>query len=172
MDDKEKCSEKLKPRVIRLLETIEKTGSLNAACKKLKTSYRYEWGELKKAKENLGQPLVMSNTGGQKGGQTILTAFGKKILTQNKLRNNAMETLTKNEDFWQVMSTKLSARNQIPGKIKEIKKDGVAAKIIIEVTEPITVTSVITSDAADFLELKKGMEVKAVVKATEVMISI
>jgi molybdate transport system regulatory protein len=165
-------SDSISPRLARLLEAIEKTGSLNAASKLLGASYRYGWGQLKKANDIFGQPLIESKTGGEDGGHTTLTPFGKRLLIQHQLRTGAIEALTSSESFWQVVSTKLSARNQIPGKITSIKKDGVAARITIEVTLPVTITSMITSDAANFLELEEGMEVKAVIKATEVMVSV
>jgi molybdate transport system regulatory protein len=170
--DTNELSDSITPRLARLLEAIEKTGSLNAASRLLGTSYRYEWGELKTASEEFGRPLVESKTGGQTGGHTTLTPFGKRLLIKHQLTTRAIEALTSSESFWQVVSTKLSARNQIPGKITSIKKDGVAARITIEVTLPVTITSMITSDAANFLELEEGMEVKAVIKATEVMVSV
>lgn len=162
----------LTPRLARLLLAIDQTGSLHAASKKLGVSYRYSWGELKDAQKSFGTPLVESSTGGTEGGHTILTSFGKKMLHRYTLETDAVNALTNNENFWQVMSTKLSARNQISGKIKKINKDGVAAKITIEVNEPALVTSLITCEAADYLELKEGMNVKAVIKATEVMVSV
>jgi molybdopterin-binding protein len=65
----------------------------------------------------------------------------------------------------------LSARNKLRGKITSVQKDGVVASIKIEVTEPATITSVITREAADDLDLKEGDEVDAIIKATEVLIS-
>lgn len=64
---------------------------------------------------------------------------------------------------------KISARNQIKGKVIEIEKEGLIAKVKIAV-EPTTITAVITSEAADMLSIKKDDKVLAVVKATEVMI--
>jgi molybdopterin-binding protein len=69
------------------------------------------------------------------------------------------------------MPAKLSARNQIKGKITKIKKDTVVGSIEIELSLPAKITSVITTDSIDELNLKVGDEVSAVIKATEVMIS-
>ena len=66
---------------------------------------------------------------------------------------------------------KLSARNQIKGKITKIKKDTIVGSIEIELSLPAKITSVITADSIDEMNLKVGDEVQAVVKATEVMIS-
>lgn len=68
-----------------------------------------------------------------------------------------------------MIELKISARNQIKGKVIEIEKEGLIAKVKIAV-EPTTITAVITSEAADILGIKKDDKVLAVVKATEVMI--
>jgi len=69
------------------------------------------------------------------------------------------------------MPEKLSARNQIKGKITKIKKDAIVGSVEIELSMPAKITSVITSDSIEELNLKVGDEVRAVIKATEVMIS-
>lgn len=66
---------------------------------------------------------------------------------------------------------KLSARNQIIGKVVSIDKKQVAAKIKIEVTETAILTAVIAVEAVDELNIKPGDTIEAVVKATEVMVA-
>jgi molybdopterin-binding protein len=65
----------------------------------------------------------------------------------------------------------LSARNRIKGVVKEIEKGEVAATITIEIVDPATITSMITREGADDLDLKEGDNVEAVIKASEVMVS-
>jgi molybdopterin-binding protein len=64
---------------------------------------------------------------------------------------------------------KLSARNQLPGVVEEVHKDGIMAHVVVKVGDH-TVESVITRNSADELGLKKGDDVRVVVKSTEVMI--
>ncbi len=64
----------------------------------------------------------------------------------------------------------ISARNNIKGKIKEIKKGQVMAEVIIEITKGVEIVSAITSNSAERLGLKVGKEVGVVIKATSVMI--
>jgi molybdopterin-binding protein len=64
----------------------------------------------------------------------------------------------------------ISARNNIRGKIKEIKKDQVMAEVIIEITKGVDIVSAITSNSVERLGLKVGKEVGVVIKATSVMI--
>jgi molybdopterin-binding protein len=63
----------------------------------------------------------------------------------------------------------LSARNQLPGKIKSLKLGTVMAEVVVSVGN-LEVVAVITRGSAESLGLKVGDSVRAVVKATEVMI--
>lgn len=63
----------------------------------------------------------------------------------------------------------ISGRNKLFGTIIEARFDGLLAQITVDVGGQI-MTSIITSDSARSLGLKKGVDVYALVKATEVMI--
>lgn len=65
----------------------------------------------------------------------------------------------------------LSARNRIKGVVTEIEKGEVASTVKIEITKSAIITSMITKEAAEDLDLKEGDEVEAVIKASEVMVS-
>ena len=66
---------------------------------------------------------------------------------------------------------KLSARNQLKGKIVALEKGVITAEVKIEVKMPVTITAVITKEAVEDLNLKVGDEVTAIMKSTEVMIA-
>lgn len=63
----------------------------------------------------------------------------------------------------------ISGRNKLFGKVVEIRYEGLLAQVSIEIGGQ-TITSIITSDAARELGLKKGVSVYALVKSTEVMV--
>ena len=65
---------------------------------------------------------------------------------------------------------KLSARNQLEGKITGVELGAVMANIKIEVSEPNTITAVITKESVEKLGLVEGDDVCAIVKSTEVII--
>ena len=67
------------------------------------------------------------------------------------------------------MATKLSARNQIEGKIVELELDGVMAHVTVQVGKN-QIESVITRRSAEEMKLKVGDRVSAVIKSTEVML--
>ncbi|MCO5093307.1 molybdopterin-binding protein [Bosea sp. (in: a-proteobacteria)] len=66
---------------------------------------------------------------------------------------------------------RISARNQLKGRIVEITKGATTAHVRIDIGGAI-VTSSITNAAVDDLQLAVGKEAYAVVKASDVMIAI
>ena len=67
---------------------------------------------------------------------------------------------------------KLSARNQLKGKIIEVKKGTTTAHIRIDIGNGIVITSAITNEAVADLNLKAGDEAWAAIKASDVMIGV
>jgi molybdopterin-binding protein len=67
---------------------------------------------------------------------------------------------------------KLSARNQLEGKVVDVKRGAVAAQVRVDVGGGNLLTSMITVDALDDLGLKAGDEVTVVIKSTEVMLAV
>jgi molybdopterin-binding protein len=65
---------------------------------------------------------------------------------------------------------KVSARNLIPGKIKEITAGAVNSEVIIEVSPGIEIVSIITKHSVESMGLKVGSPVKAMMKASNVMV--
>jgi molybdopterin-binding protein len=65
---------------------------------------------------------------------------------------------------------KLSARNQIEGKIVGVKKGATTSHVRIDIGKGVIITSAITNDAVAELKLKKGDKAWAVIKASDVMI--
>jgi len=66
---------------------------------------------------------------------------------------------------------KLSARNQLKGKIVEVKKGATTAHVRIDIGGQI-VTASITNESADELQLAVGKTAYAIVKASSVMIGV
>ncbi|MDO9631394.1 MAG: TOBE domain-containing protein [Humidesulfovibrio sp.] len=65
---------------------------------------------------------------------------------------------------------KVSARNLIPGTIKEVTQGAVNSEVIIEVSPGVEIVSIITKRSVENMGLKVGVKVKAMVKASNVMI--
>jgi molybdopterin-binding protein len=67
---------------------------------------------------------------------------------------------------------KISARNVLRGKVKEINQGAVNTEVIVELLGGQKIVSVITKHSADELALATGKEVFAVIKASNVMLMI
>jgi molybdopterin-binding protein len=67
---------------------------------------------------------------------------------------------------------RISARNVLRGKVKQIIPGAVNTEVVIETDGGETIVSVITKESAESLELKVGKEVYAVVKASSVMVAV
>jgi molybdopterin-binding protein len=66
---------------------------------------------------------------------------------------------------------KLSARNQIKGKIVEVRRGATTAHVRIDIGNGVIVTSSITNEAVDDLGLMPGDDAIAVIKASDVMVA-
>jgi len=64
----------------------------------------------------------------------------------------------------------LSARNQLPGTIEQIRLGSIMAHVVVRIGEH-QVESVITRSSAEELNLRVGDHVRVIVKSTEVMIA-
>jgi molybdopterin-binding protein len=65
---------------------------------------------------------------------------------------------------------KLSARNILKGKVLEVKRGQTTAHVKLDVGGGIVITSSITVEAVDELNLKQGDAAYAVIKASDVIV--
>jgi molybdate transport system regulatory protein len=70
----------LGPGKISLLEQVGKEGSISAAARSLNMSYRRAWLLIDALNTLFREPVVVSATGGKKGGGAALTAFGEELI--------------------------------------------------------------------------------------------
>jgi molybdate transport system regulatory protein len=69
----------LGPGKIGLLEAIEATGSISAAGKRFKMSYRRAWELVAELNSMFDEPLVIAGAGGMGGGGAKLTRLGRTV---------------------------------------------------------------------------------------------
>ncbi len=65
---------------------------------------------------------------------------------------------------------KYGARNQLSGKVIEIKKGTLMSQVKVKMPDDSTVSSVMTLDSLNDLGIKEGDKVKAMVKAVNVLL--
>jgi molybdate transport system regulatory protein len=155
-----------------ILSTVDKEHSISKAAEKSGMSYRYVWNYIQEVQQALKEPVVETFKGGKDGGGGAkLTELGKSLVEEYKEAEEYLDLVLSEKCKLEVKNLKLSARNQFKGKIVNIEKGIITAKVKVDVTVPVTITAVITKDAVEDLNLKVGDEVSAIVKSTEVIIA-
>ena len=154
-----------------LMRRIGETGSITDAAKFLGISYRNAWGRMGALEKHLGEKVVRTTVGGKEGGGAELTEAGKALLKEFRRVRKYLFNALDDTESWEHSGYRLSARNALKAKVTSIERGDVTSKITMRVTGPITITSIITTDAVDDLALKPDDEVQAIVKSTEVLIA-
>ena len=143
---------------IRLLEAIDKCGSISQAAKAVPMSYKAAWDAVDDMNNVAPESLVNRSAGGRHGGGTELTAFARRLIAfyraLEKESQLALEKLTSNlkqsgvcdvDDFRQVlrrMSMKTSARNQFAGPVTSIKEGVVDTEVAIRLAPDLLLTAI------------------------------
>jgi len=81
------------PGKIGLLENIARTGSLSAAARALRMSYRRAWLLLHNTNEGFDEPVVELSVGGKDGGGTRLTDFGRRVVVDYRAFEASVDAL-------------------------------------------------------------------------------
>lgn len=74
---------------IRLLKAIDAEGSLSKAAKSIGMSYKKAWTLMDAVNKSAKEAVVTKTIGGQQGGGTVITPYGKKLIL-------AFDTVNKN----------------------------------------------------------------------------
>jgi len=67
---------------------------------------------------------------------------------------------------------KISARNRLPGTVRQIQPGAVNAEVTLEIAPGIMIVSIITNAAVKDLGLTVGSRAFAVIKASSVMVGV
>ena len=155
-----------------ILKTIKQVKSISKAAKKAGMSYRYVWNYLAKLEKNLGESVVRTYKGGSKGGGgAVLTELGETLLKEYSRAECYMSEIMGDGTKWETIGLKISARNKLKGKVKNVEKGVITAKVKIEIAAPAVITAIISKEAVEELDVKPGDSIEAVIKATEVMVA-
>jgi molybdate transport system regulatory protein len=68
------------PGKLELLQFIQETGSISQAAKKMGLSYKKAWDMVNSLNQLCKRPIVQAQTGGAKGGKTVLTPEGLELM--------------------------------------------------------------------------------------------
>jgi molybdopterin-binding protein len=97
------------------------------------------------------------------------TAGGHHRIPQSEIDRLLYRARGHNEAERRIGYQRISGRNQLVGRIVDVRVSGLVAQVTLSVGGQL-ITSLITSGAVREMNLKKGQTAAALIKATEVMI--
>jgi molybdopterin-binding protein len=101
--------------------------------------------------------------------RSIQTAGGHHRIPQSELDRLLFRTRGRTEKERKQVIRRVSGRNQLVGRIDQVRISGLMAEVKISIGEQ-QITSIITATSAREMHLKPGQTAIALIKATEVMI--
>ena len=105
------------PGKAELLESIDRLGSISAAARVMRMSYRQAWMLLDTMNQAFRGPLVETRQGGPRGGGAVLTHLGKRILVCYRALQRKAAKSTR-DDLEAILSlTAAGLRPGRPGKV-------------------------------------------------------
>ncbi|MDD4854431.1 MAG: TOBE domain-containing protein [Sulfuricurvum sp.] len=167
---------------IDLLEWIDKTGSINAAAKEMKMSYKAAWERINGINALADQPLIERTTGGKGGGGTKLTPYARELIATfhrfNELHRQFIDRFSEAgndpERLARILSRTFlttSARNQLPATLTSINENGLHSTLTLSLAGSDTLLSTITAKSVENMGLSVGCDVYAIIKSSDIKIS-
>lgn len=71
-----------------LLSHIARTGSITSAARAMGMSYRRAWQLVEAMNKSFGEPLVVTEVGGKRGGGAAVTVLGKRLVRLYRAMEN------------------------------------------------------------------------------------
>ncbi|MCA0239550.1 MAG: TOBE domain-containing protein [Proteobacteria bacterium] len=171
---------------VRLLEQIERHGSISQAAKHVPLSYKAAWDAVDAMNNLADQPLVERSTGGRAGGGTRLTDHGRRVVAMYRAvqaeYQAALDRLAERfatepggdvpafRRLLRRMTVRTSARNQFAGRVAGLRESAVDFEVLVHVDEGLEIAAVVTRESAEQLGLAIGSEVIALVKASSLLL--
>lgn len=161
---------------IKVLEAVAEHRSISRAAKAVGFSYKAAWDAVAAINNLLPSPAFVTKAGGRSGGGAEVTPEGLKLIeTFHKLEERlsrissmiAEEGLEGQDDFpfWG-LGLRISARNVFRAKVESVKKWPVDVEVTLQISGEHKIFSVITNEAAEELDLRRGRKVIALVKSS------
>jgi molybdate transport system regulatory protein len=171
----------LNEKFFRLLDAVDRIGSINRAAKDVGLSYKGAWEIIERANNLSPRMMVATAIGGRHGGGTRLTEAGRELLTVfRRLQEEHREFLDRqnrrladNPDLhflFRRVTMKASARNQLFGKVTSVKIGATNAEVEVSLKGGDTIYASITNPSVAALGLEVSKYVVALVKAPLVMV--
>lgn len=172
---------------IRLLEAIDRCGSLNRAAREVPLSYKAAWEALDTMNRLAPEPLVERLTGGRGGGGTRLTGYARQLVRLHRAMESSRQDILDRigpvpddvdaptlRGLIRRLGMRSSARNQFATRVTALSERGGLVDVRLQLGDAEaaasgpTLLATITPESAELLGLAPGREVWALVKAPAV----
>lgn len=169
---------------IRLLEAIDRCGSLNQAAREVPLSYKAAWDALDAMNKLAPEPLVERSTGGTGGGGTRLTDYARQVIRLYRAMESSQQDVLDRlgpvppnteapalRTLLRRMTMKTSARNQLQARIDQLVERAGLVDVVLTLTgsasenTSTTLTATVTPESVQDMALQPGSEVWALFKA-------
>lgn len=171
---------------VRLLEAIERSGSISQAAKEVPLSYKAAWDAVDAMNNLAEQPLVERVVGGRHGGGSILTDYGRRVVAlyrameaeyQLALDRVSARLAAREEADPQALRRLLrsvgvttSARNQFVGPVTFLRAGEVTYEVGVRFDGRHEIVAHISREGAEQMRLNIGRELHAWVNASSVIL--
>ncbi|MEI6028597.1 MAG: TOBE domain-containing protein [Betaproteobacteria bacterium] len=166
---------------IDILRRIGEGGSISEAARRAGVSYKAAWQAIETLGNLAGTPMVEKAVGGSGGGGAVLTPAGRRVLDAaamlDKARADVLALLDPSAHHTHAspgvaaMALRTSMRNQFPCLVKTLSSTGSITRLGLEIAGGVLLHSKITRESAQLLQLRPGLGVLALCKATAVRVA-
>lgn len=168
-------------RMMALLKAIEQTGSINQAAKQVGLSYKGAWQIIERANNQAPKVLVVTSTGGSKGGGTCLTAAGQALLKlfigleqqHQQFLQQLNQGLSNDPDLLLLLkplAIKTSATNQLFGTVTAIQVSSINAEVFVALKGGEQIVASLPLTEFEQLKLSIGSDVLLLINAAEIIV--
>ena len=166
---------------VELLQLIDTTGSINAAAKTMKMSYKAAWERINSMNALADHPLIDRTTGGKGGGGTKLTPYARELIATfhrfNELHRQFIDRFSEAGNDPQRLARILSrtflttsARNQLPATLTKIDTNGLHSTLTLTLAGGDILRSTITAKSVENMGLSVGCDLYAIIKSSDIHI--
>lgn len=171
---------------IRLLEAMDKYGSIAQAARRVPLSYKAAWDALDDLNNLADFPVIERSVGGAGGGGTRLTDYGRRLVAMFRAIEHEYGSVIDQvyarvgdadgadaaafQRLLRRISLRTSARNQFACRVTRILSGPVSAQVGLALDETCELQAMLTNDSMVDLRLAPGTEVLALVKAQAVFL--
>ena len=165
---------------IELLRRVGEAGSISQAARLAGVSYKAAWQAIDTLGNLAGVDVVERVVGGAGGGGAVLSDAGRQLLAAAEEIEQARAAVLGRIASLSgsavpaaraaALGLRTSMRNQFPCHVESLTKEGAAVRVRLALPDGTVLTSSITRESAQLLDLRRGQAVLALCKATAVRV--